>query len=331
MDTTKSKSGARPQTKCVHKLKTAARPSYSLSKAAAVKSDVRLERIKLNYARVLASLFCLALSGFFISCSPPERFQERLNSAPDSPSGLQPLSLDKTERITVKIPDWPDDSDYPPLLGWEVIITDLQEQKRQLLSQDEKEISVTVQKDYPVSILIYPVTEPMFFSPAGIIYPLLQEEYEATWPGGICATALKDLLLTKDDDIYAAVKYFNWQKLYESLLSKDQSSFEKYDSLSGKKCTASYNVDFTTLHERIITPPSRFTVPYFDTKSYERSKISGIDADAVLLSEYIPLNEFDKEKGCITVQITPKDHKAAFLSEGKIIYLQKNKAYPLKE
>ena len=316
MDTVKLHGGARPHSNTVHENHTGAKARNKKGSASCVKNCQKIERIKLNYARLLFSLFCLTFSILFFSCEIPESFR-------------------KTDTVKVKLPEWPLDEGYPPLLGWKISVTGLHSKSEKHLSPDKNEISLTVEKDYPSSILIYPVTVPDFFYPAGTVYPMDKEIYQATWPGGICAKALKTILELKDYDNYEGVKYFNWQKLYETLEAKDTSSFEKYDSLATKKCTTSYNTDFEILIERIINPPSRFTVPYFDTKSYERSKITGVKEitgeEGILLSEYIPLNELNKEKGCITVQVTPKDHKAAFLSGNKIIYLQKNKAYPLKE
>ena len=248
-----------------------------------------------------------------------------------------PLEFPRTEKILIELPAW-DNTSYPVLENWKIEITDSKVNRIFYINSNEKIFSCTVTKDSITSILAYPVTEPDFFYPAGTIYPSADnghstyinqtKTYRAQWHKGITSITLKELLLMRSDKTTNALKYFNFNKLDETFLSKDKSAFEKYDSLSTKKCTTAFNTDIETLKQRIINPPSRFTVPYFNTKSYSLSSLKNHDSSAHVFCPYIPLNEFSKEKGCITIQTEPPNCKTAFLYKGQLHYFNNKELIP---
>lgn len=243
-----------------------------------------------------------------------------------------PICFPRPESVVFTLPHWPaEDNRYPDLDYWEVIITKETGKEKFHFSKSTEEITLTFEKDKPASILCYPVTKEKsssnFFFPAGTVYPY---NLQITWEGGIAADIMK-MVFEQVPSVQRknALTFFNWKKLYDALQKKDFESFSKYDSLKTKKCTTAFNTDSLTLLQRILEPPSRFTVPYFDTSSLLPEKIKGItfSKDNLPLCSYIPLNDLNKEKGCITVQTEPENYKTAYLYENKIIYIQNKKLY----
>ena len=197
-----------------------------------------------------------------------------------------------------------------------------------------------------------------FFYPAGAVYPhdfITSTAARADWNKGTYAL-IAGAVLTNPGYISnkRAALYFNWQKLRDDLIKKDSSSFSNYENLKTKKCTTSYNADIETIVSKLLDAEQKFTITYFDTSSVAPEKIAGLiealgahsdsggagntgdsrslDAGADtegpdLLSQYIPLNEFAKKEGCITVQVKPADHKTAFLLNGQAVYVMKKKLY----
>lgn len=249
-----------------------------------------------------------------------------------------PLTFTQSQSITVEFPDWPPSPEYPALEHWEVTLTQTASEKSFTLSPDTTSHSFTVEKDFPAVILIQPITNIKhnkdFFLPAGVVYPQdfsLSLTQKALWQNyASCKTFKAVLNLNDSKEKNTAVNFFNWNKLKETLVKKDETSFTKFDSLKTKKCTVSYNTDIKLLTDRILYPPSRFSVPYFDTLSLQPEKIKNLnlDPDSTILSQYIPLNDFYKEKGWLTVQTEPQNHKTAFLLNGAVIFIQNKTLCP---
>lgn len=242
-----------------------------------------------------------------------------------------PLSFEKFETVTVSLPEWPEDGDYPSLLFWKVITTRNKKSFFMEIPGYTKTVIITVPKDDLASIKVQPVIDfsaaPDFFCPAGLLYPIDFNNHcgKARWENYVLCLAAEKILMMEDCfEKQNALRYFNWQKLEETLNKKDEEAFSKFDSLKTKKCTTSFNTDIDTLISRIIEPPSRFTVPYFDTSSVLPSKIKNLSmtSQSILLHDYIPLNQLYKEKGCITVQTKPENHNTAFILDNKVIYVR---------
>lgn len=248
----------------------------------------------------------------------------------------QPLTFEKKETVTVYLPSWPQSEGYPPITCWKISVTT--ENSFYEITKDKTCTSFDLSfiKDKPASITAQPLINingaENFFYPAAVLYPFDFEKSEASfsWNRYAAATALQNVL--KQENSYkktTALNYFNWKKLEETLIQKDSDAFSKYDSLSTKKCTTSINTDFETLHSRILEPPSRFYIPYFDTSSVAPEKIKNLKLSegSQIFHQYIPLNELTKEKGCITVQVKPENHKTALLINGQIFYIRNKALY----
>lgn len=253
-------------------------------------------------------------------------------------SCTSPLTFTQTQTITVEFPDWPPSPEYPALDHWKITLTETNSEKSFTVSPQTTNHTFTLQKDFPAVIQIQPVINikdaEEFFLPAGVIYPQdfsRSQNQKALWQKyTVCKTFKTILNLPENKEKMTAINFFNWNKLKETLVKKDETSFTKFDSLKTKKCTVSYNTDIKLLTDRILYPPSRFSVPYFDTLSLQPEKIKNLnlDPDSTILSQYIPLNDFYKEKGWLTVQTEPQNHKTAFLFNGAVIFIQNKSLCP---
>lgn len=242
-----------------------------------------------------------------------------------------PLSFLRTDNVTVNFEDWPSSPNYPSLLYWKITVIENGKSTTFTKSQTDTSINLTLPKDNLAVIKVQPVIDnsdaPEFFCNGGLLYPFDFKDNQgyARWCNyAVCEAASKILLKDDSYEKRISIRYFNWKKLEETLWQKDIVTFSKYDTLATKKCTTSFNTDIETLTDRIINPPSRFTVPYFETSSILPSKIKNlmVKENNVILHSYIPLNDLYKEKGCITVQVKPDNYKTAFLANGQLIYIR---------
>lgn len=248
-----------------------------------------------------------------------------------------PLTYKNNKKITIELPQWPDE--YPELIFWRISVytennvTEFEE------SLGADSFSISVEKDKLASIMIQPVIDypdcKDFFCPAGVLYPydfITEKNFgQGKWENyAICKILSVILQSPPSENKNIALNFFNWKKLQESFFQKDSDAFIKFDSLSKKKCTTSFHTDFDTIVERILNPPSRFTIPYFDTTSIIPSKVkqANLSDTNIILSSYIPLNDFYKEKGYLTAQVKPSDYKTAFLLDGQLVYIKNNTLYP---
>lgn len=248
-----------------------------------------------------------------------------------------PFSFLRTDNVTVNFEDWPSSPEYPSLLYWKITVIENGKSSTFTKPKTDTSVNLTLPKDNLTVIKVQPVIDnteaPEFFCNGGLLYPFDFKDNQgyARWCNyAVCEAAAKILLINDSYEKRIALRYFNWKKLEETLCQKDTEAFSKYDTLATKKCTTSFNTDIETLTDRIINPPSRFTVPYFDTSSIMPSKIKNmvVNEHITILHSYIPLNDLCKEKGCITVQVKPDNYKTAFLADGQLIYIR-NKALVL--
>ena len=317
----------------------------SFKRASRVRSSHALAYIKLA-AFALALTLTMAVSAALLSgCSSP-------------------LSFNKEECITLTLPVWPpDDSGYPPLLRWKICVTNENGTREFSEPTASAEIKLNVTKDDFCSIIVQPVIQNVanadsndasnetaeksaasgvakvpdnFFYPAGAVYP---HDFinragsaflttDASWQKGTYALIAQKVLTSASyyPNRQSAL-CFNWQKLRDELIKKDNSSFEKYDSLKTKKCTLSFNCDIDSTVEKLLNADQKFSISYFDTSALTESqtkKLNLAETD-IFLSQYIPLNSFTKEKGCIIVQTKPSDYKTAFLLNGSQVFIVNKK------
>lgn len=241
----------------------------------------------------------------------------------------QPVTINQTDTITLNVPEY-DKTILPLLLSYKIIVTNEDTSETFFESPDSKTFTITLPKEKLSSILIYPITKPEFFLPAGCIYPddfyeLKKQKTASTiWSSGPACILLSEMLSSNNENEIKLAKTFNWKKLEETLYKKDLDSFENFDFLKTKKCTTAYNLKKDILKEKILYPDSKISVSYFDTKSILASNIKDeeITPETRIYSEYIPLNDFYKEKGWITFQ-NDSESKTAFLIDGKITYISK--------
>lgn len=238
-----------------------------------------------------------------------------------------PVSIQETDNVTVHIPDY-DRNILPILLSYKIVVTNEDETRIFYENADSKTFTITLPKEKLTSILIYPVTKPEFFLPAGCIYPCdfysqkEQTECTVSWSSGSACILLSEMLSSNDKEQIASAKSFNWQKLEETLFKKDSESFDGFDSLKTKKCTTANCLKKDILKTKIIYQDAKISVSYTDTKSVlpQNIKSEEITDETKIYSDYIPLNYFYKEKGWITLQKN-SEGKTAFLINGKITYL----------
>lgn len=246
-----------------------------------------------------------------------------------------PASFKKRIPISVSMPQWPPEHNYPKLINWKITAVSDSETRSFYAKPEDNEITLEVFKDCLTSIFVQPVTESIpqdFFCPAACVYPVNFDDSKAVaqWDKYPLANIASSIFsLENSPQKQNAIYYFNWNKLDETLTQKQQDSFEKYDSKKTKNCTTGFNTDMETAIERILNPPSRFYVPYFETSCLppEKIKLLDLSADDVILNSYIPLNELYKEKGCLTIQTSPSNHKTAFLLNDNYVYIMNKCLY----
>lgn len=243
-----------------------------------------------------------------------------------------PLSANKTIPIKVELPSWTTLQNYPELDFWKIVVTTENKKHSFNVAKDKIFFELTLQEFSFAAIECFPITKSVakdFFCPASTIYPFCFQNKNscADWQNYALAKTFRLVLEHKNNDKkFLALNYFNWHKLQETLLKKDNDSFEKY-SLKTKTCTTSFHTNFESLLERILNPPTRFSVPYNNTSCLILADKFKEYQNENFLCPYIPLNNFNKEKGCLTIQTKPNLFKTTFLLNEKPIYIQNKKLY----
>ena len=240
----------------------------------------------------------------------------------------------RTDVIAVNFPIWPPDDTqgYPELQNWKITVLNRFGSKTYYRSPDEKFISLEISKDKLSAIQVFPVTQEEFFYPAGCVYPvdfLESSKADALWKNGALAKIVAEALLnenfkTKENLLY----YFNWNKLKTALNKNEEEAFEKFDIKNPKKNKISFYADISATVQKIYDSPSRFTVEYFESKALDIKKNDDLKIyeGSNILLPYIPLNDFCKEKGCITVLNESQNHITAIFINGKTVYLKNSSA-----
>jgi hypothetical protein len=145
----------------------------------------------------------------------------------------------KTERVTISLPDYPDDRPQPA--AWLLVHEENGSPVAEVLAKDTKSATLVFDKNRFAPVLVFPLNTyskesaayTRFFKPAGCIYPF---SLQATWDGGFGTQLLLDLL-TKPGDEYSTAELrsfcerFNWTRFQTEvadLCTKD-STFNPWE------------------------------------------------------------------------------------------------------
>lgn len=240
----------------------------------------------------------------------------------------------RTDVIAVNFPIWPPDDTqgYPELQNWKITVLNRFGSKTYYSAPQEKFIYLEISKDTLSAIQVFPITQTEFFYPAGCVYPvdfLERPKADALWQNGtfakIAAEALmNENLKTKENLLY----YFNWNKLKRELNKNEDDAIKKFDIKNPKRNKISFYADISATVQKIYDSPSRFTIEYFESKALDIKKNDDLKIyeGSNILLPYIPLNDFCKEKGCITVLNESQNHITAIFINGKTVYLKNSSA-----
>lgn len=232
------------------------------------------------YMKILKYIILLFSTGFLAACS--------YTSGTDSGSFA-------TE--TFSFPAWPPSDDlsnvYPDLKGWKVEIHSANYHSYVKYGNSIKVIQLQVRKNQPLSITAIPITQKndsefVFFKPAGVVYPYSSNGL--SWEGGYSAFLMqrcfKSRLETQksSEEISDFIAGFNWKKLNESILEKDENPWFWDDSL-------------------ILTNISykNFKSTYMNATGLCEIEVSVFGGRNKILSSYIPENQKIYDKGIFKI------------------------------
>lgn len=211
---------------------------------------------------------------------------------------------------------------YPPLSRWIIKIWTENEFKQ--FYTNERSLSLLLDKNKPAAILAYPVTfitdengtrENLFFKPAGKILPFNISSASANsvtlqWEEGFLAEIFVEAAQSN-----FPVENFNWNKAQKSIIKKSESSNQNF-----------YNPWFcnkSKILENMMQ--GNFKETYLNASGCV-SLIPGEDFfkdlnqnEIIILSSYIPLNQFITDLNKVTVL---KNQKELFLISDKNQNLQ---------
>lgn len=169
----------------------------------------------------LASTLILAVACLSTSCSHP------------SGKSFEPQELLpgwKKETVHITLPHYPAES-HPSLAGWKIIYWNETGGDVQFLAPSQQEVSITLEKNIPATILCYPLTSMgettvSFFHPAGCIYPY---STTASWEEGFTAETFFQLAQSKSLQQLSSspLLRFNWPRLTQQVIKKVQQAQEK--------------------------------------------------------------------------------------------------------
>lgn len=169
----------------------------------------------------LASTLILAVACLSTSCSHP------------SGKSFEPQELLpgwKKETVHITLPEYPAES-HPSLAGWKIIYWNEAGGDVQFLAPSQQEVSITMKKNIPATILCYPLTSMgndtvSFFHPAGCIYPY---STTARWEEGFTAETFCQLAQSKSLQQLSSspLLHFNWPRLTQQVTKKFQQAQEK--------------------------------------------------------------------------------------------------------
>ena len=150
------------------------------------------------------------------------------------PSGnFEPVELLpgwKKETVEITLPEYPAET-HPPLVGWKILYWNQDGGSTQYLSDNQQQLSITMEKNIPTAILCYPLTAVAestvsFFHPAGCIYPY---SHQASWEEGFTAETFFQLAQSKSLQQLSSspLLRFNWPRLTQQVIKKVQQAQEK--------------------------------------------------------------------------------------------------------
>lgn len=242
-----------------------------------------------------------------------------------------PFELKCTEETqTVFFPSWPNSDLYPELLHWKVVITTSTKSYEKLVEATSDSTNIIVDKNYPVSVLAYPVTKSgnesfTFFYPCGKILPCsnMQSGTKLTWQSGATSNILRTLYRCQNEQseknrIFAS--YFNWNKLDDFIIQKEDEN----------KDFNPWNIDKEKLIDCILKEKvTVYSTKLLSCKSFEKFEILekigdlyGIDfslANVNLLSPYVNHNDGRESFSFLCT----KTFIPAFLLNGNTIILER--------
>lgn len=166
-------------------------------------------------------------------------------------------ALSDSESQIFYLPQWPpeDNSTYPPLSRWKIIITDYCHTFSYYTSSPS--IELAVQKNFPLCILAYPITllddgsECQYFYPAGYIYPSEEGDNKLSWEKGFPAHIMNELYKcckTSGARPLEAARYistFNWEKVVSYIDEKI------YKSISNSKFYNPWHCDMSRIMQNL--------------------------------------------------------------------------------
>lgn len=235
--------------------------------------------------------------------------------------------LSREETVRVSFPEWPpQDSfsqNYPELSRWKLVITKADSQS--CFYSNESFTDVSIEKNEPFSLLVYPITrlennsECSYFMPAGFLYPWSSPDSPAaTWEQGFLADCMAKFYRDSQESCNSPqesawkVRTFNWKKAQEVVDSKiSEVSFDK----------AFYNpwfINYSALLENLAA--SEFKQSLLNTTGCYSVSMDYIKAASGTSSQNIPiLSSFIPENRVLssTNQITVKKNMPYLISTVK--------------
>jgi hypothetical protein len=212
----------------------------------------------------------------------------------------------------------PEGSYYPPVMYWSVRYSTDSGQKSFTAAPEQKTFTVTLPKNIPAAVLVWPVTvhpagTVRFFHPAGCIYPYTTV---LAWQDGFAADILATLYsASKDRETTGSFcSYFNWERFMDVLHRKETESEDciRQAIEDGTSTIPAYynpwlldkNDILSAIADRSFTvyrlyPCPRITVATAAIAVFP--SMSGTCTASDLLSPYIPENNLIRESSCITI------------------------------
>lgn len=242
----------------------------------------------------------------------------------------------RTDCVTVSFPEWPPDDGllYPELTKWKITVRNSHTADTFFKNPGEKSIRLELKKDGLASIRVIPVTQTVpvaggeFFFGAGCVYPADfsgSRTASAKWENGAFAKIAESVL---SDERFCSceiqLRYFNWQKLKESLNAKENKAIESFSKKStkpsnGTSFPVSFYADISSTVEKIYNPPPRFSLSYFKPNFSSKNSTNLKNYSGTFLSPYIPMNRLLNEKGWVTVFENQENNSTAFLADGTFV------------
>lgn len=226
-------------------------------------------------------------------------------------------ALSDSENISISLPTWPpqEDSFYPPLSRWKIVVTDYRQSI--ICYTTSSNIELEVQKNFPLCILAYPITllddgcECQYFYPAGYIYPSEKSNNALSWEQGYPAHIMNELYKccknsgASPSEAARYVSTFNWEKAASYIDEKINKSLSRSKFYNPWLCDMSrimQNLSDQNFMSSLLSPTSCYTLS--TDYIFEQTGIH-------IMSPFIPENQNIR----INHQITVKKETPLILSD----------------